>query len=124
MNFRQAVASGFTKYATFGGRAARSEYWYWTLFTVLGSMITLVLDIVIFGLPSPGMQGVTPVNIVFSLATLLPGIAVLIRRLHDVDRSGWWSLIPLTIIGIIPLIYWLCIKGTAGENRFGPDPLG
>ena len=47
-----------------------------------------------------------------------------VRRLHDTDRSGWWYLIVLTIIGIIPLIIWFCTRGTIGENRFGPDPLG
>lgn len=58
------------------------------------------------------------------LALLLPGIAVGVRRLHDIDRSGWWLLIIFVpIIGVIAVIYWACLKGTDGANRFGPDPL-
>jgi uncharacterized membrane protein YhaH (DUF805 family) len=54
----------------------------------------------------------------------LPGIAVSVRRLHDRDYSGWWFLIVLTGIGAIVLLVWFCMRGTAGANRFGPDPLG
>ena len=61
---------------------------------------------------------------IFNLAVFLPSWAVMIRRLHDVNRSGWWILINLTIIGIIPFTYWLFMKvGDEGENRFGSDPL-
>ena len=60
---------------------------------------------------------------IFVLAVLVPNITVTVRRLHDVDRSGWWMLIPMTIIGIIPYLYWVCKKGDEGENRFGPEPL-
>ncbi len=123
MNFQQAIASCFTNYATFAGRAARSEYWYWLLFTVIVSIVLGVVDVLIFGAPSPDSPGIQPLSTLFSLGVLLPGIAVGVRRLHDVDRNGWWMLIPLTIIGIIPLIYWICIKGTTGANRFGDDPL-
>jgi uncharacterized membrane protein YhaH (DUF805 family) len=59
-----------------------------------------------------------------SLIFFLPGLAVSVRRLHDLDRSGWWLLLVLTVIGVILLIIWDFIKGTAGPNRFGPDPLG
>ncbi len=61
--------------------------------------------------------------LIFDLVTLIPGLAVSTRRLHDTDRSGWWILISLTIIGIIPLIFWYATKGTEGGNRFGEDPL-
>ena len=59
-----------------------------------------------------------------SLFVMIAGLTLSVRRLHDIDRSGWWTLIPLTIIGIFVLIYWFCKRGDEGENRFGADPLG
>ena len=55
---------------------------------------------------------------------MIASLALSVRRLHDIDRSGWWVMIPLTIIGIFVLIYWFCKRGDEGENRFGADPLG
>jgi uncharacterized membrane protein YhaH (DUF805 family) len=119
MNFGQAIASGFANYVNFSGRAIRSEYWYWVLFTVIGAIVTLILDDAVFG-----YESVAPLNSVFNVVTFLPSLAVLVRRLHDIDRTGWWVLIALTIIGLFVLIYWACQRGTPGPNRFGPDPLG
>ena len=65
----------------------------------------------------------SPLNSLAGLALFLPGIAVSIRRLHDLDRTGWWLLLILTIIGGIVLLAWFCMRGTVGPNRFGPDPL-
>ena len=121
MNFIEAVKSCFTKYATTEGRSLRSEYWYFTLFYIIGTIITSILDIIIF----PGLTegAYTPLNMIFSLGSLLPFIAVAARRLHDVNRNGWWQLIPMTVIGIIPFIYWMTKKGDEGDNRFGSNPL-
>lgn len=114
MSFSQAVSRGFSRYLTFGGRASRSEYWYWVLFTFIASIVLAIIDIV---LPYSVLQ------IVFLLATLLPGLAVMIRRLHDLDRSGWWWLILLVpAVGAILLIVWLCMNGTEGPNQFGAAP--
>jgi uncharacterized membrane protein YhaH (DUF805 family) len=114
MNFVEATKAGFNKYVTFSGRAARSEYWFWTLFTVIASIVAGILDAIVgFGI----------IGTIVSLAVLLPSIAVAVRRLHDLDRTGWWILIAFTVIGIILLIVWDCTKGTSGPNRFGPDPL-
>jgi uncharacterized membrane protein YhaH (DUF805 family) len=119
MNFREAIRSGFGKYATFSGRAVRSEYWFWALFTAVGLAATALLDSAIFGYhPGP-----TPFKLLFEVATLLPSLAVAARRLHDTDRTAWWLLLFLTLIGAIALIVWYCEKGTPGPNRFGPDPL-
>ena len=115
MNFSEAIKLGFGKYVTFAGRAARSEYWYWTLFTVIANMVAGILDSV---LGSLGLIG-----LIVSLTLLLPGIAVSARRLHDLERTAWWLLIALTGIGLILLLIWDCIKGTTGPNRFGSDPL-
>ena len=118
MDFVAAIKHGFRNYVTFSGRAARSEFWYWTLFAVLLSIAAGILDRAFFA-----SSDVSPLNMIAGLVTLLPGLAVSVRRLHDIDRSGWWVWIALTIIGIFVLIYWDCKKGTAGPNRFGPDPL-
>jgi uncharacterized membrane protein YhaH (DUF805 family) len=118
MNFGQAIASGFKKYVDFTGRAARSEFWFWTLFAVLASIAGGAIDFVLFP------DAITsPVQSIVGLVLLLPGIAVSIRRLHDLDRTGWWFLLAFTVIGMIVLIIWYCMRGTPGPNRFGPDPL-
>jgi uncharacterized membrane protein YhaH (DUF805 family) len=77
-----------------------------------------MIDYLIF----PTMD-ISPVHTLTGLALMLPGIAVSIRRLHDLDRTGWWLLILFTIIGAILLLVWFCMRGTVGPNRFGPDPL-
>ena len=122
MNFGQAIKSGFSNYVTFSGRAARSEFWYWTLFVVLVTMAAGILDRGLFDFDESTTTGVF--GPLVSLIFFLPGLAVSVRRLHDLDRTGWWLLLVLTMIGVILLIIWDCIKGTTGPNRFGPDPLG
>jgi uncharacterized membrane protein YhaH (DUF805 family) len=121
MNFVQAITAGFSNYVNFSGRAFRSEYWYWVLFIVLGSIVAGIIDTGVLGYDLG--YGATPVSGIFDLVTFLPGLAISIRRLHDIDRTGWWVLLALTIIGAIVLIVWACQKGTAGANRFGPDGL-
>ena len=118
MNFVEAIKSGFQNYVNFSGRAIRSEYWFWTLFAILVSIVTSLLDYLIF----PFMD-ISPLNSLAGLALFLPGLAMSVRRLHDLDRTGWWMLLLLTIIGIILLVVWFCMRGTVGRNRFGPDPL-
>lgn len=118
MNFTQAIASGFQNYVNFSGRAARSEFWFWTLFSTLATAAAGIIDMVAFA-----NAAVSPLNSLVSLALLLPGLAVSVRRLHDLDRTGWWLLLIFTVIGIILLLIWDCMKGTTGPNRFGPDPL-
>ena len=116
MNFAQAISSGFSHYVKFSGRAIRSEYWYWTLFVVVGLIAAGIIDLVL---------GTTVIFPLFGLAIILPSLAVAVRRLHDLDRAGWWIFINLIpIIGWIILIIWYCTRGTVGPNRFGPDPLG
>ena len=117
MNFGEAIKSGFSNYATFTGRAARSEFWYWALFAILVTSAGGIIDQALID-SETGLVGP-----LVSLALLLPGLAMAVRRLHDIDRTGWWVLISLTIIGIILLIVWDCMKGSDGPNRFGPDPL-
>jgi uncharacterized membrane protein YhaH (DUF805 family) len=123
MSFTEAIQSGFRNYVNFTGRAFRSEFWYWCLFGFLASVVAEIVDLVLF--PGSFSSGATPISSLVSLALLLPGLGVLVRRLHDTDRSGWWVLLGLIpLIGLIVLIVWCCKRGTLGPNRFGPDPLG
>jgi uncharacterized membrane protein YhaH (DUF805 family) len=115
MGFVDAIKSGFGNYVNFSGRAARSEFWYWTLFTVLANLVAGIIDAV--------LGGIGLVGLIVSLALLLPGIAVSVRRLHDLDRTGWWLLLVFTGIGVILLLVWDCMKGTTGPNSHGADPL-
>ena len=115
MDFTSAIKSGFSNYANFSGRASRSEYWYFTLFSVIvnigASLIDQILGIYIVA----GLAGI---------ALIIPCLSMIWRRLHDVDKSGAWFFIIFTCVGAIVLLVWYVTKGTAGPNRFGPDPLG
>jgi uncharacterized membrane protein YhaH (DUF805 family) len=115
MGFGEAISAGFSNYVNFSGRASRSEFWFWILFIILAEIVTSIIDYAI---------GANVVTGLFGLATFLPSLGLWIRRLHDLDRTGWWVLIWLIpIIGWIILIIWFCTRGTDGPNRFGPDPL-
>lgn len=119
MNLMEAVASGFKNYIGFEGRACRSEYWFWALFVLIVSIVTGILDRVIFPDNPTGL-----LNPLFGLAVLLPGIAVSVRRLHDINRTGWWWLLWFVpIVGWIILIVWAIKAGDGANNRFGADPL-
>jgi uncharacterized membrane protein YhaH (DUF805 family) len=131
IGFGGAVARGFKKYATFAGRASRSEYWWWTLFTVL---VLLVLGIPAFvigmqtspdGGQTPGLPAVPLLILigVFYLAILVPTIAVSVRRLHDAGYSGWLFLLTLipSVGGLILLIFALLPSSPAGR-RYDPTP--
>ena len=120
MGFKDAISYSFRNYVGFSGRAARSEYWYWVLFILLLQIVAWLIDMTLFGFNT---TGVNPIGVIVSLATFLPTLAVSARRLHDIDRSGWWALLIFTVIGYIVLLYWACLRGTVGANRFGPDPL-
>jgi len=118
MDFSEAIRNGFRNYGSATGRASRSEFWYWVIFSSLCGAAGNVVDLAIFHDIDSGL--VAPL---ISLALLLPDVAVSIRRLHDRDRSGWWLLIGLTGVGLIVLLVWDCMRGTLGTNRFGPDTL-
>jgi uncharacterized membrane protein YhaH (DUF805 family) len=125
MNFPEAIASGFSNYLNFFGRAANSEYWFWVLFAALGMVATELLDAAIFvyhpGVSPAGPSPLnSPLNFIFTLVVLLPSLAVAVRRLHDIDRTGWWMLLVFTGAGILLLLFWQSQESTSGANRFGP----
>jgi uncharacterized membrane protein YhaH (DUF805 family) len=111
MDFITAVKTVFSKYADFTGRAQRSEFWWWTLFNIV---VSLVLSAVL---------GQT-LSSIWSLVVMIPSLAVGARRLHDIGKSGWWQLLALIpLIGIIVLIWWFATKGDEGNNAHGANPL-
>lgn len=118
MGFVEATKSFFTRYTDFSGRSSRSEYWWaylgvMLIFFVLGFVAGLLGDV-----------GMIILGIAY-LGILVPSIGIGVRRLHDVDKSGWMMLIALIpILGSLYLLYLFVTKGTTGPNRFGPDPLG
>ncbi|MCB1388821.1 MAG: DUF805 domain-containing protein [Rhodobacteraceae bacterium] len=118
MGFSTAVSTCFSRYFTFSGRAPRAEYWYWVLFVLLVSVVLAVVDLALMG-PGRGQ----PLSALFSLAVLFPGLAVSVRRLHDIGRSGWWVLIAIIpLVGAILLLVWFARESDPGDNEFGPNP--
>ena len=116
MNIQTAVKTCFSKYATFSGRASRSEYWFFYLFTIIASIVTWVIDTMLLGYSS---EDTGAISLIFQIIIILPSIAVGARRLHDIGKSGWWQLLILTIIGIILLIVWFATIGSSKKNKYG-----
>lgn len=113
------------KYAQFDGRSQRKEYWMFALVNVLISLALCAAILFAFAIHS------TAVGIAFAiicglygLAGLIPGLAVGVRRLHDIGRSGWWLLIDFVPFGCFVLLVFLVLDGTPGPNQYGPDPKG
>lgn len=107
------------KYAQFGGRSRRKEYWMYTLFYVLFYLVLMAVGSLLGARVAGALTGL------YSLALLVPGIAVGVRRLHDTGRSGLWLLLAFVpIVGALVLIYFLVQDGEPGENQFGPNPKG
>jgi uncharacterized membrane protein YhaH (DUF805 family) len=121
MTFVEAIKTGLSKFVTWKGRASRSEFWFFFLFA-FACMIFKTVN------PITGLEQSAGYGYVYglvALALLLPNLAVMVRRLHDTGRSGWWywiALIPL--VGAILLLVWFASKGTTGSNEYGEDPLG
>jgi uncharacterized membrane protein YhaH (DUF805 family) len=111
------------KYAVFGGRSRRKEYWYFVLFSVIVSLVLSAIDALLGTFSSSTNVGL--LGGIYGLAIIVPSIAVSVRRLHDIDRTGWWILINLVpIVGSIVLLVFYVLDGTPGQNRFGPNPKG
>jgi uncharacterized membrane protein YhaH (DUF805 family) len=110
------------QYADFTGRARRTEYWMFVLFNMIFAIIAAVLDNLL-GLKFSPEIPYGFIYLIYGLATFIPGLAVLVRRLHDVDKSGWWFLIAfIPIIGTIWLLVLLATDGTPGSNQYGVNP--
>ena len=119
MGFMEAVKRGFTNFTDLGGRASRAEWWYFHLF---GFIIGLVLQLLSGGDAATG--GASTLVLIYSAAMWFLYLSVSIRRLHDIDKSGWWYLLVLIpIIGGLILLWWYAQPGTSGTNKYGNNPL-
>ena len=120
VDFPEAVKLGFQRYIDFSGRSSRAEYWWFALFIVLVDIIVTAVDTVVLG---TDLSGIGLLSAVWQLATLIPSLAIGVRRLHDIDKSGWWILLWFVlVIGWIVLLVWAIKRGDGGPNKYGPDP--
>ncbi len=117
------------RYAQFHGRASRSEFWYFMLFYLLIDIVLVFIDLLVVD----PMLGITPdqagqgglLEIIYALAMLIPSIALAVRRLHDIGKSGWWYLIGLIpLVGALVLLYFFVLDSQPGTNQYGPNPKG
>ena len=127
MGFIEAVKHAFAHYGDFSTRSTRSQYWWWVLFWFLFTVLAIVTNGIIFG-PTIEQSNSGPVYTydggpigkIFQLLVLIPFLAVNCRRLHDINKSGWWQLLMFVpVIGWLILLYWFVKPGDDGENRFG-----
>ena len=115
--FMGALKDGFARYVDFKTRSTRPQFWWWFLWSIIFGIVSSTIDL------SIGAGDSGPVNSLVSLATLLPSLAVAVRRLHDIGRTGWWVLLMfIPIIGWIVLLLFYCTKTQDHPNQWGPIP--
>ena len=128
MGLKEAVVSVFSKYATFSGRATRSEYWFFYLFNLLAVFIFMIIGVMLGAMfgggegAAGGAIGGYILYILYALAAFIPSLAVTVRRLHDTNRSGWnilWCLLP--VVGPIVLLVFM-VSDSTPDNQYGPNP--
>ena len=126
MGFGEAVKSFWSNYSTFKGRSRRSEYWWIQLFLVLTNLVVAAIDLALMNgdvdrFIANGGGGI--VGLVWILVTIVPALAVLVRRLHDTGKSGWWVLIGFVpFVGTIVLFVFSVLDSDAGDNKYGASP--
>ena len=125
MTFVKAIESSLSQYMTFRGRAARSEFWFFYLFSSICSVVAIIIDNILgtqfknIDSLSGGLYGY--VYLLVASGLFIPNLSVSVRRLHDTNRSGrWYWILLVPLISVILLLVW---KGTGGDNEYGPDPL-
>jgi len=126
MDFQTALRSFWKRYRDFRGRSRRSEYWFIQLFLVVTNFSVAIIDLALMGWDvdrfiANGGGGI--VGLVWILVTIVPALAVLVRRLHDTGKSGWWGLVGLLpLVGAIVLLVFTVTDSSPGENKFGLSP--
>jgi uncharacterized membrane protein YhaH (DUF805 family) len=112
VDIAEAVRRAFSNFANFSGRANRGEFWWFVVANIVANVILTVVDSTILGFPI--------LSLIWALVALIPGLSLSVRRLHDVDKSGWnilWGLVP--VVGIVLLLIWYAKQGEPRPNRFG-----
>ena len=126
MDFQTALRSFWKLYRDFRGRSRRSEYWFIQLFLVVTNIAVAIIDLALMGWDADrfianGGGGI--VGLVWILVTIVPALAVLVRRLHDTGKSGWWALVGfLPLVGAVVLLVFTVTDSSPGENKFGLSP--
>jgi uncharacterized membrane protein YhaH (DUF805 family) len=126
MDFQTALRSFWTRYRDFKGRSRRSEYWFIQLFLVVTNIAVAIIDLALMGWDvdrfiANGGGGI--VGLIWILVTIVPALAVLVRRLHDTGKSGWWALVGfLPLVGAVVLLVFTVTDSSPGENKFGISP--
>jgi uncharacterized membrane protein YhaH (DUF805 family) len=120
----QAVGSAYSNYFNFRGRARRSEYWWFNVFLFLVVFVGVILTALVGGRGSSANVAFSGFIAAFYLLSAIPALSVSVRRLHDIDRSGWWLLLGFVPFGGIVLLFWSLLDSQEGPNKYGPDPKG
>ncbi len=126
MNFTAAIRSFWSRFADFKGRSRRSEYWYVQLFLVVTNLAVAGIDLALMDgdvdrFIANGGGGI--VGLIWVFATIVPALAVLIRRLHDTGKTGWWALVGfIPFVGAIVLLVFTVTDSSPGENKYGTSP--
>lgn len=126
MNFTAAIRSFWSRFADFKGRSRRSEYWYVQLFLVVTNLAVAGIDLALMDgdvdrFIANGGGGI--VGLIWIFATIVPALAVLIRRLHDTGKTGWWALVGfIPFVGAIVLLVFTVTDSSPGENKYGTSP--
>ena len=131
VSFPEAIRLGFLHYFDFRNRSTRAEYWWWLLFVILLRTILIIIDMNIGTYITPPETidpnnesgvGVGLLSGLFILAVLIPSLSLGARRLHDINRSGWWQLLAITGLGSFVLLVWGAFRSNEGTNDYGLDP--
>lgn len=126
MNFTAAIRSFWSRFADFKGRSRRSEYWYVQVFLVVTNLAVAGIDLALMDgdvdrFIANGGGGI--VGLIWIFATIVPALAVLIRRLHDAGKTGWWALVGfIPFVGAIVLLVFTVTDSSPGENKYGTSP--
>lgn len=116
MNFFQAIQTGYDRYSDFEGRASRSEFWYFALYVSIASTL---LSSIYFSTFQGNSFSIWLFFFIQLFGFTIPHLAVFSRRMHDINKSGWWYLLIFTVVGTPILLYWLCLKGSSNKNKYG-----
>ncbi|WP_313522954.1 DUF805 domain-containing protein [Shinella sp.] len=115
-----AYIAAMRRYFDFKGRATRTEFWMFTLVVFIGGIVALILDAAL----GNGQSGPPFITAIWIIPHYIPALAVAVRRLHDLDRTGWWVLIGIIPLGALVLLVFYCQPSTPGANRFGMGQAG